>query len=170
MTAWERGVETAEVVSPFPQKLVVTALGGSVGTPAEGITAPVVEMKTLEALEAGGEGRPRRGAREDRLLQPPDGEGGAGPGYGANVPMRSSGAAKAGPHGALAVLVRSVGTSTSRFAHTGSTNYAEGGRASRRPRVSNADADLLERLLARGPVTVRLVLGCRPLPPPCRRT
>ena len=164
VAAWERGVETAEVVAPFPQRLVVTALGGSVGTPPEGITAPVVDVASLEALEEAVKGNPDavRGkivffAR--RTVKDP-----AGPGYGANVPMRSSGAAKAGPHGALAVLVRSVGTSTARLAHTGSTNYADGGPRIPAAAVANADADLLERLLARGPVTVRLVLGCRPLP------
>lgn len=165
VAVWERGVETAEVVSPFPQRLVVTALGGSVGTPPEGITAPIVEMKTLEALAEAVKADPdavrgkivffsRRTVRDEK-----------GPGYGANVPMRTSGAAKAGPHGALAVLVRSVGTSTSRLAHTGSTNYADGGPRIPAAAVSNADADLLERLLARGPVKVKVVLGCRALPP-----
>jgi hypothetical protein len=162
---WERGAETAEVVSPFPQKLVVAALGGSVGTPADGITAPIVEMKTLEALEEAVKADPEAVRGRIVYFSRRTVRGGAGPGYGANVPMRSSGAAKAGPHGALAVLVRSVGTSTSRFAHTGSTNYADGGPRVPAAAVSNADADLLERLLARGPVTVRLILGCRPLPP-----
>ncbi len=164
VTAWERGVETAAVVSPYPQKLVVAALGGSVGTPPEGITAPVIEMKTLESLEEAVKGDPDvvRGKIvffSRRMARSPE-----GPGYGANVPMRSSGAAKAGPHGALAVLVRSIGTSTSRFAHTGSTNYADGGPRIPAAAVSNTDADLLERLLARGPVRVTVVLGCRPLP------
>ena len=165
VTVWERGVETATVVSPYPQKLVVTALGGSVGTPPAGITAPVVEMKTLEALEEVVKADPDtvRGRIvffSRRMARP-----GQGPGYGATVPIRSSGAAKAGPHGALAVLVRSVGTSTSRFAHTGSTNYAEGVPRIPAAAVSNTDADLLERLLARGPVKVKVALGCRSLPP-----
>ncbi|MCL4806323.1 MAG: peptidase M28 family protein, partial [Thermoanaerobaculia bacterium] len=47
VTVWERGVEAARVVSPFPQGLVVTALGGSSGTVREGVTAPVCEMRTL---------------------------------------------------------------------------------------------------------------------------
>ncbi len=165
VTAWERGVETAEILSPFPQKLVATALGGSVGTPAEGIAAPVVEMKTLEALEEAIKADPRAVRGKIVFFSRRTMKGETGPGYGANVPMRSSGAAKAGPHGALAVLVRSIGTSTSRFAHTGSTNYADEGPRIPAAAISNADADLLERLLARGPVKVRLVLGCRPLPP-----
>lgn len=162
--AWERGAEAAEVVAPFRQRLVVAALGGSVPTPEGGVSAPIVKMESLEALEKAVKADPDavRGKIvffSRRTVKDP-----AGPGYGKNVPMRASGAAKAAPHGSLAVIVRSIGTSTSRFAHTGSTNYEEG-----RPRipaaaVSNTDADLLERLLAKGPVTVRLVLGCRPLP------
>jgi len=165
VAAWERGVETAEVVSPFPQKLLVTALGGSVGTPAAGVAAAVVEMETLEALEEAVRRDP--GAVRGKIVyfSRRMGRGGEGPGYGAVVPIRSSGAAKAGLHGAVAALVRSVGTSTSRFAHTGMTSYAEGGPRIPAAALSNADADLLERLLARGPVTVKLVLGCRPLPP-----
>ncbi|MFN7989408.1 MAG: M20/M25/M40 family metallo-hydrolase [Thermoanaerobaculia bacterium] len=164
VTVWQRGVETAEVVAPFPQRLVVTALGGSVGTPPEGIAAPVVELASLEALEEALKADPDavRGKIvffDRRTVKDP-----AGPGYGKNVPMRTSGPAKAGAHGALAVLVRSVGTDSSRFAHTGSTNYEEGKPRIPAAAVSNVDADLLERLLARGPVTVRLVLGCRSLP------
>ena len=163
--AWERGVETAEVLTPFPHRLVVTALGGSVGTPAEGITAPVVEMKTLQGLEEALKADPDAVRGKIVFFSRRTMKGPQGPGYGANVPMRSTGAAKAAPHGALAVVVRSIGTSTSRVAHTGSTNYADGGPRIPAAAVSNADADLLERLLARGPVTVRVVLGCRPLPP-----
>ncbi|HMM33255.1 MAG TPA: M20/M25/M40 family metallo-hydrolase [Thermoanaerobaculia bacterium] len=162
--AWERGVETAEVVAPFRQRLVVAALGGSVPTPEGGIAAPIARMESLEALEeaVGADPDAVRGKIvffSRRTVKDP-----AGPGYGKNVPMRASGAAKAAPYGALAVIVRSVGTSTSRFAHTGSTNYGEGGPRIPAAAVSNTDADLLERLLAKGPVTVRLVLGCRPLP------
>ena len=165
VSAWERGVETAEVVAPFPQRLVVAALGGSVGTPPGGVAAPVVRMETLEALEAAVKADPDAVRGRIVFFARRTARGGAGPGYGANVPMRSAGAARAGAHGAVAVLVRSVGTSTGRFAHTGLTHYAGAGPRIPAAAVSNADADLLERLLSRGPVTVRLVLGCRPLPP-----
>lgn len=164
VSVWERGVERAEVVAPFRQPLVVTALGGSVGTPAEGIAASVVRMESLEALEEAVKADPDAVRGRIVFFARRTMKAGPGPGYGANVPMRTSGAAKAGPHGAVAVLVRSVGTSRSRFAHTGSTRYEDGGPRIPAAAVSNADADLLERLLARGPVTVRLVLGCRPLP------
>src|SRR5437868_13976356 len=32
VTVWTRGVETGEVLAPYPQKLALTALGGSVAT------------------------------------------------------------------------------------------------------------------------------------------
>ena len=96
VTAWERGVETAEVVSPFPQRLVVTALGGSVGTPAEGITAPVVEMKTLEALEEAVKADPDAVRGKIVFFSRRMVKGGQGPGYGANVPMRSAGRREGG--------------------------------------------------------------------------
>ena len=41
MPVWVRGEETAQVVSPFPQKLTLTALGNSGATPADGLTAPI---------------------------------------------------------------------------------------------------------------------------------
>lgn len=161
---WTRGVETAEVVAPHRQTLVVAALGGSVPTPEGGVAAPIARMESLEALEEAVKADPSavRGKIvffSRRTVKDP-----AGPGYGRNVPMRGSGAARSAPHGAVAVLVRSVGTSTSRFAHTGAMQYDEGGPRIPAAAVSNADADLLERLLAKGPVTVKLVLGGRSLP------
>ena len=48
---WKRGAESAEIVSPHPQRLVVTALGGSIGTPRRGIEAEVVAFSTLQALD-----------------------------------------------------------------------------------------------------------------------
>src|SRR5438067_10701409 len=55
---WVRGEETAALVQ-FPgmaenttQKLVLCALGGSVATPADGLTADVVAVKTFDELQA----------------------------------------------------------------------------------------------------------------------
>ncbi len=49
---WDRGELSAEIVSPFPQPVRAVALGGSIGTPASGITAPVIAVNSLEELEA----------------------------------------------------------------------------------------------------------------------
>src|SRR5687768_1350164 len=52
MPVWVRGEERAEILSPFPQKLVVTALGNSGATPPGGVTGQVVGFDSLAELEA----------------------------------------------------------------------------------------------------------------------
>ena len=52
MPVWVRGEERAEVVSPFPLKMAVTALGNSGATPPAGIQAEIVAFDNLQALEA----------------------------------------------------------------------------------------------------------------------
>ncbi|MBU0913596.1 MAG: peptidase M28 family protein, partial [Gammaproteobacteria bacterium] len=51
MPGWTRGQASLEVISPFAQPFVLTSLGGSVGTPATGITSSVVMFDSIEALE-----------------------------------------------------------------------------------------------------------------------
>ena len=52
MPVWERGEERAEIVSPFPQPLVLTALGNSGATPANGLEAEVIGFESIAALQA----------------------------------------------------------------------------------------------------------------------
>src|SRR5688572_10354551 len=47
MKTWVRGEEKAEVVSPFPQPLRLTALGNSGATSAKGLEAEIVYFPTL---------------------------------------------------------------------------------------------------------------------------
>ena len=49
---WVRGREHAEIVAPLSRPLTMLGLGGSVATPAQGITAPVVVVKKFEELES----------------------------------------------------------------------------------------------------------------------
>ncbi len=49
---WKRGAETAQLVEPSRQPLAVTALGWSGATPADGITAEVMEVDSLAALRS----------------------------------------------------------------------------------------------------------------------
>ena len=53
---WLRHHERAEVLAPYPQPLVVTALGGSVGTGDTPVEAEVVAFASLDALKAAPEG------------------------------------------------------------------------------------------------------------------
>jgi hypothetical protein len=159
---WVRGVEAAEVVDPVAQRLVVTALGGSVATPEDGVTAEVVEALGLEGLQALDDAAVRgRIVLFNRGMAAGD----AFEGYGAVSPQRTRGAAAAARRGAVAVLVRSIGTLNARIVHTGAVTYEEGAPPIPAAAVTAEDADLLHRLVAGGRAPrVRLRLGCQLLP------
>jgi hypothetical protein len=155
MTAWVRGVETAEIVKPAPQRLVLTALGGSVATPAEGLEAPAVVFRTYAALLAAPPGSldGKIAVVTERMVRAEDGAG-----YGAANPIRRAGPSEAARRGAIAYLHRSLGTDTHRLAHTGALDYADGVTRIPAAALANPDADQLERLAALGPVSVHVTL------------
>lgn len=159
VAGWERGVEQALVLSPapVPLHLHVSALGHSVATPADGITAEIVRFATLADLEAAPEGSLKGKIAYIATRMPRLQDGG---GYGHVVAMRGKGPEAAASKGASALLIRSVGTDSHRFPHTGITRYAENVQAIPAAALSNPDADQLDRLLAlgAGPVKLRLTL------------
>lgn len=153
---WRRGAERAEIVGAHAQPLLVTALGGSVGTGAAAVEAEVVEFADLDALIAAPVGSLAGkiafiGYRMERFKD--------GHGYGVAVKARSSGASEAARRGAIALLIRSIGTDSHRFPHTGNLRYADDAPQIPAAALSNPDADQLSRLLKRGaPVRLRLAL------------
>lgn len=156
---WERGVETGEVTAPYPHKLFLTALGGSVGTPESGIEAEVVEVASLDELAAKKESdvRGKIVFFNRRMRRTADGAG-----YGEAVTVRGAGASRAAKLGAVGVLIRSIGTDSNRTPHTGALRYEGGIAKIPAAAVSIPDADLLERLGREGkPLRVRFTLGCR---------
>ena len=158
---WERGEESGALLLPIPVKLSLCALGGSVGTGPEGVEADVVEATSLEGVDALGETAKGKIVLIWKVME----RTGEGSGYGATVPIRSNGASRAAKVGAVAVVIRSVGTSSARFPHTGALNYAEG--VARIPAAALAvpDADLLHSYLSKGTrVRLRMTLGARMLP------
>jgi len=160
---WVRGVETGEILAPARQKLALTALGESPPTPEHGVSAEVVEVASLEALDALGEARVRgKIVLFNRVMKP----GWDGPEtYGAVGALRGRGPAQAARLGAVAALVRSLGTLSARLPHTGGTDFPKDGPEIPAAAVAAEDAELIHRLLASGePVKVQLVLGCRRLP------
>jgi len=162
---WERGTASGEILAPFPQTVALAALGGSIGTVEAGLEGEIVATENLETLAALVAGAPDavRGKIVyfgERMQRTRDGAG-----YGKTVPIRAKGPAAAAKAGAIAVLIRSVGTGSNRLPHTGTTNYEEGGPRIPAAALSNPDADLLEQELRAGlPVRFRLRLGCRMLP------
>ena len=150
---WERGHERAEVLSPYPQPLVLTALGGSVGTGGP-LEAEVVEFATLADLVAAD---PAAVAGKIAYVSYRMGRFRDGAGYGPAVGARANGAVEAARKGAVAVLIRSIGTDSDRLPHTGTMRYADGVERIAAAALSNPDADLLSNMLRRGqPVRLRL--------------
>jgi carboxypeptidase Q len=160
---WQRGVETASIVQPVRHKLVVTALGWSGATPAAGVEADVIRFDSLDALKAE---NAKIIAGKIVFLDVRMKETRDDPGYGTAVVARGSGPGEAAKKGALAIVIRSIGSDESRFPHTGAM-HKEKDMKSALPAgaISNADADLLERVLAaRGSARLALNLGPRWLP------
>ncbi len=143
---WERGDATATVISPYPQGLVITALGGSVATPTDGITAPIVRFETLSALKSAPEGSLNgKIAFIDHKTERHT----TGKGYGKTVGGRSRGAVAAATKGALAIVIRSIGTDHDRMAHTGAMRYQDDVQRIPAAALSSPDADQLNLMLKR---------------------
>lgn len=148
---WSRKSESVAVLSPSPQPLVATALGGSAATPVGGVTGKVARFESLSELRAApiSQVDGKIVFIDETMIKTMDGSG-----YGMAVRKRSQCAEAASSKGAIACLIRSVGTQPHRMPHTGimSRDGAEG--AGPVAAISGPDADQLTRLLERGPVTV----------------
>lgn len=156
---WVRGVETAEIISPYPQNLAITALGGSAATPDEGIEAEIAYFPTFEDLKNAPDGglEGKIVFISGRMEKAHDGAG-----YGPANQKRRSGATEAGKRGALAVVIRSVGTDSHRFPHTGQMRYSDDVPAIPIGALSAPDADQLERILERDKdIRLKLVMTPR---------
>jgi carboxypeptidase Q len=157
---WVRGVERGEVLGAPGRPatpLALTALGGSPGTPPRGVEGNVVEVSSLAEL------RERGAAVKDRVVFFNHSMSVAAD-YKRFGELRSKGPAEAAKLGAVAALVRSLATASLRSPHTGSAQFPEGARRIPAAAISLEDAELLHHLLGRGPVRVRIELGCRNLP------
>ena len=164
---WVRGAERARLVSHNDQHLVLTALGGSIATPAAGITASVIEVTSYEELEKLGREKVRgkivfyNKAMDMALVE----SGRAFEAYGQAVTFRGGGASRAAEYGAVAAVIRSVASGSLRSPHTGSMRYDEKQPKIPAAALSTEDADLVHRLLQRGDtVKMHLVLTPRTLP------
>jgi len=169
---WVRGEETAALVQ-FPgqaenttQKIVLCALGASVATPPDGITAEVVVAKNFDELKA----LPRDKVAGKIVLfnYPFDkqmaAEGRGGEAYGEAVVYRGDGPSAAARQGAVACLIRSVGGADYRLPHTGQTNYADHALKIPAGAVTAEDADLMADLIRQGPVKMKLILTPQQMP------
>ena len=149
---WIRGEEHAEIVHPPRHRLAILGLGGTVATPPEGVEAEVIVVTSFDDLRA----RASEVRGRIVLFNVPYTT------YAETVTYRTGGARAAAPHGAVAVLVRSVGPIGLRTPHTGSVNYGTGVPQIPAAGVAAEDANRIARMVARGQrVRVRLVTSGR---------
>src|SRR5438067_1924249 len=169
---WVRGEETAALVQ-FPgqadntvQKIVLCALGASVATPANGITAHLIAVRNFDELKA----LPRDKVAGKIVLfnYPFDkqmaAEGRGGDAYGEAVLYRGDGPSAAARQGAVACLIRSVGGADYRLPHTGQTKYADDAPKIPAGALTAEDADLIVDLVRQGQVKMKLTLTPQQLP------
>lgn len=162
MPTWVPGEPgRAEIVSPFPQSLAVAPLGDTASTGPEGITAEVVMFKSVADLVAAPDGslKGKIAFVSNTMTRTQDGSQ-----YGFAGPTRWVAAGIAAKKGAVATVIKSVGTDDHRNPHTGGTDFPEGVAPTPAGALSNPDAANLERMFARAkgkPITMKLVLTPR---------
>ena len=156
MPVWTRGAEGAEILAPFPQKLVVAALGNSASTSPEGITGQVVGFDTLADLVAASDDAVRGKIVFVSHAMPRTQDGS---GYGYFGGPRRQGPGIASEKGAIAIVIRSIGTDHHRNPHSGVMSFPGGVKPIPAGALTIPDAEQLQRILKRGrPVTMRLTL------------
>lgn len=159
MPTWVPGEPgRAEIVSPFPQSLAVAPLGDSASTGPEGITAEVVMFKSVADLVAAPEGslKGKIAYVSNAMTRTQDGSQ-----YGFAGPTRWVASGIAASKGAVATVIKSVGTDLHRNPHTGGTDFPDGVKPTPAGALSNPDAANLERMFKRAggkPITMKLVL------------
>ncbi len=152
---WVRGKESATLISPRHRVLPMMGLGGSVGTPKEGITAEVLVVKSFEDLKT----RTAQAKGKIVLFNLPFTE------YRETVIVRRLGAIEASKAGAVASLIRSVGPFSMQSPHTGNMAYKDEVKKIPHAALSLEDAEMLARMQARGEkITVQLKMEAYMLP------
>lgn len=166
---WVRGIETAEIISPYPQEIKITALGGSLSTPKKGLIGEIVHFKTIEDLKDADPAMVKGKITfiSNKMKRAKDGSG-----YGKANGARSMASKYTAEKGGIGAIIRSIGTDSNRDPHTGGMKSvirdAITGEITLLKKdqvvpagaISNPDADLLVNMLKRGkPITFKFTLG-----------
>src|SRR5580692_2680349 len=164
---WVRGSkELGEIIDGNKRiPVAIAALGMSVATPADGLTADVIEVHSLKQLDTLGEA-----AIKGKIVffnRPFD------PrfiltlrAYGTAGDQRNAGPAAAAKYGAVGVIVRSLTESIDNYPHTGSTRYDKNGVAIPAAAISTMAANQLSSLLKQKGDAVKFYFkqSCQMLP------
>ena len=154
---WQRGPGRARLTAPHPRELVMTALGNSPPTPEGGLEGELAWYPDFETLlaERGDRPRGRIVFIDQKMARARDGSG-----YGPAVRARVMGPMEAARRGAIALVIRSIGTDRDRVAHTGMMAVDPAQPVVPAAALSVPDAQVLERLHAAGaPLRLHLAIG-----------
>ncbi len=157
MPVWVRGAESVSITAPFPQKLMIAALGNSASTPPGGLDGELVGFDSLADLEAAPDAAVRGKIVFVSHAMPRTEDGS---GYGIFAAPRRQGPSIASRKGAIAIVIRSIGTDYHRNPHTGVMTFADGVKPIPAGALPLPDAEQVQRILkrAKGRVRMRLQL------------
>ena len=133
---WVRGRESLEIIEPPHHVIPLLGLGGSTATASTGLEAEVMVVSGMEQLQK----RSAEARGRIVLFDVPYTN------YGETVVYRSGGARMAAEHGAVGVLLRSVGPIGLRTTHTGGMQYGADGPKIPAAAISVEDAQRIHRI------------------------
>tara|TARA_B100002003_G_scaffold243854_1_gene268959 strand:- start:352 stop:1707 length:1356 start_codon:yes stop_codon:yes gene_type:complete len=137
---WIRGKESVRLIKPFEADMAMLGLGGSIGTPRNGIRGEVIVVDSFEELEE------RKDEVQGKIVL----FNAEFTTYGETVQYRYRGAQEAGKFGAIASLIRSVGSWSMNTPHTGVMAYADSIPKIPHAALTVEDAMMLRRIHDRG--------------------
>ena len=162
---WERGDQEEGYIKikSTKTKMNLCALGGSMATPEKGITAPVIEVSSLDALKVLDSNEVKgkivfiNQAMDPKLID-------TFHAYGGCAGIRVKGADEAAAKGAVAVLIRSLTLRNDDFPHTGVMQYKTD-KLIPAAALSTNDANQLSTVLKQHPELVfHLNMNCKKYP------
>jgi hypothetical protein len=165
---WVRGEKEVGkiVLGKKDIEVPIAALGGSVATPKQGLTAEIIELQSLAELKTLGEDKIKgkivffNRAFDAKPIE-------TGTSYGMAGDQRRAGASEAAKYGALGVIVRSLTHAIDDYPHTGAMSYEANGTKIPAAAISTKGANELSRLLKLNsavPVKFFFKQSCETLP------
>lgn len=152
---WVRGQESITLNIPVKRNLPMLGLGGSIGTPKNGLTAEVMVVNSFDELEE----RSAEANGKIVLFNAPFTT------YGQTVAYRVNGASAAAKHGAIASMIASVASYSIQTPHTGVMHYEEGVKQIPHSAITVEDANMIQRFVERGEkVEVTIKMEAKTLP------
>ncbi len=164
---WVRGEVESAVISHSKKykgrKLEIAAFGGSVGTPKNGVTGEVYEVKSFDELEQHKDEAKRKIIFFNRPFD--SGLTNTFRAYGNAVDQRVRGSIEAAKVGGIASIVRSITSKHDNVPHTGVMYYVDSLKKVPDVGLGWLDSDFLEKAIKEDPhLQITIKLECKTLP------